>query len=141
MHLVRHEATIAEGRPGERRLHDGHEAVDGRQAEHPRHLGGLAAGRAHERGGPGGLAAAQADIEWLGEALKEMGVRLMLLEGKRRSGSSKGALDVADPNSTSTKGQVTQHFSPVEALDRPSCSARDPPSSSDSDCPRLLPVP
>jgi transposase len=86
LQLVRQETTIAEAAD--------HAGVDRttvmklRTVAKQGALDALAASRpgVHKDGVDPELAAARAEIERLGNALKEMGVRLMLLEGKGRWG-------------------------------------------------------
>src|SRR5512132_1994175 len=71
------------GRPCGGRSLDDHEAARGRQAGRVGRVGGIAA-RVRAGGKDPELAAAEAEIARLSEALKEMAVRLMLHEGKDR---------------------------------------------------------
>ncbi|MGH2772484.1 MAG: hypothetical protein ACRDIU_05035 [Actinomycetota bacterium] len=82
--LVRSEATMAEA--ADRAGVDRATVVKLRTVAKQGALDALAASKPGVRkSGPDPeLAAARAEVERLGEALKEMGVRLMLLEGKER---------------------------------------------------------
>src|SRR5688572_10718048 len=87
MQLVRREATIAEA--ADQAGVDRTTVMKLRTVAKQGALDALAASRPGVRTSSGvdpELAAARAEIERLGEALKEMGVRLMLLEGKGRWG-------------------------------------------------------
>lgn len=86
MQLVRHEATIAEA--ADRAGVDRATVMKLRTVAKQGALDALAASRPGVRANAVDpeLAAARAEIERLGEALKEMGVRLMLHEGKGRWG-------------------------------------------------------
>lgn len=87
MQLVRHEATIAEA--ADQAGVDRTTVMKLRTVAKQGALDALAASRPGVRTSNGvdpELAAARAEIERLGEALKEMGVRLMLHEGKGRWG-------------------------------------------------------
>jgi transposase-like protein len=87
MQLVRREATIAEA--ADQAGVDRTTVMKLRTVAKQGALDALAASRPGVRTSNGvelELAAARAEIERLGEALKEMGVRLMLLEGKGRWG-------------------------------------------------------
>ena len=84
--LVRGESTIVEA--ADRAGVDRSTVMKLRQIAKQGALDALAASRPGVRAGGGGvdprLAAAEAEIARLSEALKEMGVRLMLAEGKGR---------------------------------------------------------
>lgn len=83
LRLVRGETTIAEA--ADRAGVDRSTVMKLRTVAKQGALDALAASAGVRSGGPDPeLAAARAEIERLSEALKEMGVRLMLVEGKGR---------------------------------------------------------
>jgi len=86
LQLLRSETTMAEA--ASRAGVDPATVVKLRQVAKQGALDALAASRpgARRKGPDPELVAARAEVERLGEALKEMGVRLMLLEGKERWG-------------------------------------------------------
>lgn len=78
---VRDESRISEAADRAGRPLDGHEVALGCQAGRAGGIGGVAPG-VKANGVELELAAARAEIARLSEALKEMGVRLMLAEGE-----------------------------------------------------------